>query len=124
MAISGASERVNYHVGLGYNQEKGIYVGDSRDQFSFKGSLDAQINKIISGGFTVNMAYIRNEYANDDAIELAYRLNPFCQPYSTQPDEKTDISMMPTETFRRKDTPATITTNTDKYIKTTIQATL
>ena len=88
VAISGASERVNYHVGLGYNQEKGIYVGDSRDQFSFKGSLDAQINKIISGGFTVNMAYIRNEYANDDAIELAYRLNPFCQPYSTQPDER------------------------------------
>ena len=32
--------------------------------------------------------------------------------------------MMPTETFRRKDIPATITTNTDKYIKTTIQATL
>jgi len=88
LAVSGASDKLNYHIGLGYNEEKGIYKGDKRDQFSFKGSLDAQINKVVSVGFNVNLAYIRNEYANDDAVELAYRLNPFCQPYSSEPDER------------------------------------
>lgn len=88
VAISGASDKVNYHMGLGYNSEKGIYKSDNRDQFSFKGSLDAQISKYISAGFNINLAYMRNEYANDDAIELAYRLNPYCRPYSTIPDER------------------------------------
>ena len=86
VAISGATDKTSYHFGLGYNEEKGVYRGDRRDQISFKGSVDAQINKVFSAGFNINLAYIRNEYANDDAVELAYRLNPFCRPYSTEPD--------------------------------------
>ena len=88
IAISGATDKTSYHFGLGYNEEKGIYEGDRRDQFSFKGSVDAKINKVFSAGFNVNLAYIRNSYANDDAIELAYRMNPFAQPYSRRPDER------------------------------------
>ena len=88
IAISGASDKTSYHFGLGYNQEKGIYNGDSRDQFSFKGSVDAKINKVFSAGFNINLAYIRNSYASDDAVEQAYRMNPFAQPYSRTPDER------------------------------------
>ncbi len=87
IAVSGASERLNYHLGLGYNGEKGTYVGDERDQITFKGSLDAKINDIVSAGFTANVAYIESQSANDEAVGLAYRLNPFCQPYSTTPDQ-------------------------------------
>jgi len=86
IAVSGASDKVNYHMGLGYNEEKGIYEGDKHDQFSFKGSLDAQINKYVTAGFNVNLAYIRNEYANDDAIKKAYKFNPLSRPYSTVSD--------------------------------------
>ena len=88
LAISGSSQKTSYHFGLGYNKEKGVYRGDRRDQFSFKGSVDAKLNNVFSAGFNINLSYIRNDYANDDAIELAYRMNPFMQPYSKTPDER------------------------------------
>ncbi len=88
LAVSGGSQDIHYHMGFGYNQEKGIYEGDQKDQITVKASLDAKINKYISAGFSTNMAYIKNEYANDKGVELAYRLNPFCQPYSKAPDAR------------------------------------
>ena len=48
VAISGASETANYHFGIGYNGEDGIYEGDSQKTFSFKGSVDARVNKVLS----------------------------------------------------------------------------
>ncbi len=81
LAVNGGSESINYHFGVGYNQEKGIYKGDESDRFNFKGSVDAKINKFISAGFSINGARIKNEYANDAAIQYAYRMNPFMTPY-------------------------------------------
>jgi len=81
LSVSGSSENVSYHMGIGYNQEDGIYTGDTQDRFNFKGSVDATINKYVSSGFNFNIAYIKNEYASDDAIQIAYRMNPFMQPY-------------------------------------------
>ena len=81
LSVSGGSESVNYHFGAGYNEEVGTYKGDKRDQINFKGSVDAKINKIISAGFSMNIARTKQEYANDDAIKFAYRMNPFFVPY-------------------------------------------
>lgn len=81
VAVSGSTESVNYHFGVGYNQEEGIYKGDGKEMLNFKGSVDAKINKVLSSGFTVNLAYINNKYADDSAIASAYRVNPFCIPY-------------------------------------------
>lgn len=84
VAVSGASDTANYHFGLGYNEEEGMYKGDKSSTISFKGSVDARINKVISAGFNVNAAYIRNNYANDNAIEQAYRVNPYMQAYDDE----------------------------------------
>ena len=81
IAINGATENVNYHFGVGYNQEKGLYDGDDQKRYNFKGSLDAKISKVISAGFSVNLAKTDNTYANDDAIKEAFRMNPFINPY-------------------------------------------
>lgn len=84
VAVSGSSESVNYHFGIGYNEEEGIYTGDGKNMFNFKGSVDARINKVISAGFNVNMAYIKNTYADDSSIAGAYRVNPFSIPYDEE----------------------------------------
>lgn len=84
LAVSGSGEKVNYHFGVGYDGNEGTYIGDKQDKINFKGSVDATINKVISGGFSVNMAYIKNEYANDDAIKYAYRMTPFSVPYDAE----------------------------------------
>ncbi len=84
LSISGAKEGINYHFGVGYDGNEGVYKGDKQDKLNFKGSLDAKINKVISAGFSMNMAYIDNEYANDDAVKVAYRMTPFSIPYDAE----------------------------------------
>ena len=84
LAVSGGGESINYHFGVGYNQEKGVYKGDEQNRINFKGSVDAKINKVISAGFSVNGARTKNEYANDAAIQYAYRMNPFMVPYNSE----------------------------------------
>ena len=81
ISVNGSSETVNYHFGIGYNGEIGTYKGDEKHQFNFKGSVDARVNKVISAGFTINAARTENEYANDDAVKFAYRMNPYFIPY-------------------------------------------
>ena len=84
LGVSGGSEAINYHFGVGYNKETGIYKGDGSDRINFKGSVDAKLNKVISAGFSINGARIKNEYVNDDAIQAAYRMNPYMQPYNAE----------------------------------------
>ena len=81
VSVSGAGEKVNYHFGLGYENVQGLYKGDSKGTYSFKGSVDAKLNKVISAGFNFNLAQINNSYADSDAIGQAYRVNPFMIPY-------------------------------------------
>lgn len=81
LAISGSSDTANYHFGIGVNEEEGIYRGDDSKTYTFKGSVDARVNKVISGGFNFNLAYMENSYADDGGIADAYRANPFNIPY-------------------------------------------
>ena len=81
LSVNGSTENVSYTMGLGYNQVEGVYVGDETQKFTFKGSLDADINKYVSAGFSINVARIDHDYSSDDGIASAYRLNPFAEPY-------------------------------------------
>ena len=81
ISVNGGSESVNYHFGVGYNGEEGIYKGDKSNRINFKGSVDAKINKVISAGFSMNVARSERDYANDDMIKFAYRSNPYFIPY-------------------------------------------
>jgi len=81
LSVNGSTETVNYHFGVGYNGQEGIYKGDKSKRFNFKGSVDARISKVISAGFTMNAARSIKEYANDAAVQSAYRMNPYMTPY-------------------------------------------
>lgn len=81
LAVSAGSDNINYHLGIGYHGEEGVYKGDKSNHINFKGSLDAKINKVITAGFSFNGARIKNDYANDAAIQSAYRMNPYMVPY-------------------------------------------
>lgn len=84
VAVSGAGDKVNYHFGLGYNGVEGLYKGDTQATYSFKGSVDATISKVISAGFNFNLAQINNGYADGGAIGQAYRVNPYMQAYDEE----------------------------------------
>lgn len=91
LAVSGSKEGITYHFGVGYDGNEGVYKGDKQDKLNFKGSVDAKINKVVSAGFSMNAAYIDNEYANDDAVKVAYRMTPFSIPY----DENGNVNHLP-----------------------------
>ncbi len=82
ISVAGSGENAQYHFGVGYNGEDGLYDRDTQKTISFKGSVDARINKVISAGFSFNMAQIKNTYADGDAIAQAYRVNPYMIPYT------------------------------------------
>lgn len=96
VAVSGRGEKVNYHFGFGYNLEEGVYKGDRQDRFNIKGSVDAKINKVLSAGFNINLAYTNNDYASGDAVKIAFRQVPFAQPY------KLDENGLPTDELNEK----------------------
>ena len=83
IAVSSGSENINYHLGVGYNGEEGVYKGDKSNRINFKGSLDAKINKVVSAGFSFNGARTLQDYANDAAVQSAYRMNPYMTPYNS-----------------------------------------
>ena len=84
VSVNGSSEHVAYHFGVGYNQEKGIYVGDEQRRINIKGSIDANINQYVQAGLNLNLSYMGNTYGNDDAVKFAFRMNPFMQPYNAE----------------------------------------
>ena len=81
VAVNGSSEHVAYHFGVGFNQDKGIFVGDEQKRINLKGSIDATINKYVQAGINFNLSYMGNDYTNDDAVSHAFLMNPFNQPY-------------------------------------------
>lgn len=84
IAVSGGTASVHYHLGLGYQNERGIYKNDEQNKFTFKGSVDAEINKYVSAGFSANMARISHDYASDTGVQYAFTMNPFMQAYDAE----------------------------------------
>lgn len=86
LSVNGASKTTHYHFGVGYNREEGVYKKDLQNRYNMKGSLDTQINKYLTAGFSLNLAYTENEYASDDAVKDAFRQVPFARPYDANGD--------------------------------------
>jgi len=84
LAVSGGSAAVSYHMGVGYFKEDGVYVGDSNQRYNFKGSVDGKITDWLNAGFNINFSEQNNKYANDAAIQQAFRMNPFMKPYDEE----------------------------------------
>ena len=82
VSVNGGSKYTTYNFGIGINNDKGFYKGDEATTYSFKGSMDVRINKVISAGFNLNAAYIKNGYAEDSAISHIWYMNPFMIPYT------------------------------------------
>ena len=81
LSVGGSSQDVNYHMGVGYTDETGVTMGDAMSRISFKGSVDAKVNKWMKAGFNINLSMNHRDFANDNAVQNAYRANPFMKPY-------------------------------------------
>ena len=83
LSVSGNSTNTNYHFGVGYQKEDGIYKKDGMERINLKGTVDSKINNWLNAGISFNGAYTNHTTVDDSAIQQAFRLNPFCKPYDS-----------------------------------------
>lgn len=82
ISVNGGSKQTTYNFGIGINNEKGLFKGDESTTYTFKGSMDVRVNKVISAGFNLNAALMENSYADDNGVNRAWYMNPFMIPYT------------------------------------------
>lgn len=80
--ISGSTKDVSYVVGVGYQDEKGVFVKDSYNRYNMKGSFTANLNSKWTTGFNINTAYSTQESGSDNAIISAFRMSPIVTAYT------------------------------------------
>lgn len=79
--ISGSNQDVSYVMGIGYQDEKGIFVNDQYTRYNVKGALDFKINNYWNAGFNTNLAYSEQELGSNSAIFNGFRMSPVTVPY-------------------------------------------
>jgi len=79
--VSGNSKSVSYGIGLGYQNEKGVFVNDSYARYNLKGNLKANLNSKWIAGFNINAAYSIQETGSDNAMLNAFRMSPIVAAY-------------------------------------------
>lgn len=84
ISAAGATDKVNYRVGMGYQGEENVFKGNDYERFNFKGSMDAKLSKIFEAGFSTNMSMSRTQDVCTDGIFSpyvnAFYFNPFVSP--------------------------------------------
>jgi len=98
-AVSGRSENnVAYSIGLGYQNETGNILKESIDKYSFKGSINHEINSKTSFGLNFSGSLTDQEKGSDLSMREAFRFAPYFSPYGLdgqlypQPGKMTDAS--------------------------------
>lgn len=54
LSVSGASEKLNYSMSIGYNNEKGQEIGNSSERFTTRANIGVQLHKRIRVDLSVN----------------------------------------------------------------------
>lgn len=60
VTLTGGSTGASYGLSLGYTDQEGLLRADEFDQYNFRASLDTDLSKAISAGFSTNLSYSDN----------------------------------------------------------------
>ena len=87
VSAAGATDKVNYRVGMGYQGEENVFKGNDYERFNFKGAMDAKLSKIFEAGFSINISMSRTQDVCTDGTYSpyvnAFYFNPFVSPTDT-----------------------------------------
>ncbi|MDP3945773.1 MAG: TonB-dependent receptor [Lutibacter sp.] len=87
LSISGSSENgMSYNLGLGLQKETGNIEKESLDKYTFKAGLNHKINDKFSTGVNITVAMTDEQLGSADAMQEAFRLNPFLSPWAVDLD--------------------------------------
>jgi len=92
LGVSGGTEKSNYSFGIGYIRDEAIIPGQNFTRFSFRGTLDQEIGKLLRIGFATNNNYSINMGSNLGLYGVL-SLSPLANPYNTDGTWKRTIKM-------------------------------
>lgn len=93
LSLSGGSDKTNYYVSFGYNNNTGLVKRTSYDRYNFGTKLDLKPNKRVKLGVSFDAAWqtSKGSSSNVDPFKYAYFANPYERPYNDDgtyaPDE-------------------------------------
>ncbi|WP_082204130.1 SusC/RagA family TonB-linked outer membrane protein [Dysgonomonas sp. HGC4] len=91
ISINGNNRNLAYRIGVGYQDEDGVFVNDNYKRYNIKGSVDNKINDKFSVGFSANMALTEKDFGSNNAVLNSFRTNPYFIPY----DKNGDLVLLP-----------------------------
>lgn len=91
ISINGGSKMTSYRIGLGYQDEEGIFVNDTYKRYNIKGSVDSKISDKVTVGLTTNLAMTEKDFGSKNAVLNSFRTNPYFIPY----DKEGNLVLLP-----------------------------
>ncbi len=93
ISFSGRAENgMGYNIGIGAQKEKGNLKNEALDKYNVNLGVDHKINDKFSTGMNLSFALTEQQDGSDIAMQEAFRLNPFLNPYKFN---STDLAPQP-----------------------------
>ncbi|HYG01845.1 MAG TPA: TonB-dependent receptor [Chryseosolibacter sp.] len=84
VSVAGASEKIQYYIGLGYFKQDGIIEKSNYERFTVKLNNTFHIAKGVRVGNNITVTPFKQQNTNGNVVFTAYRALPLLTPY--QPD--------------------------------------
>ncbi len=81
LSVRGASERVNYYISAGINDNKGIVVGDDFTRISLRTNVETEINDWLTFGTSTQLGFYDRDGLSAD-VGKAFDSNPLGDAYN------------------------------------------
>lgn len=87
LSISGAGEKNNYYISMGYMDHEGISVMSSLKRYNFRTNLEARPTNWLKAGLNTTLGYTEDKHPVSSLSVLnpnmaVYLLNPYYNPYN------------------------------------------
>lgn len=89
--IAGNSGKFDFNVGIGYQNEDGIYLKENLQRYNMKLSLNYKVSDKLRFGATSNISQTEVESGDADAYTFTFRMAPVFKIY----DDNGDILLQP-----------------------------
>lgn len=80
LSVSGSTEKTNYYISAGYQEEEGVIIGDDYNRISIRSKFDTNITDWLKIG--IDGTYNKNDYSGIAAnLGNAFIMPPYGYPY-------------------------------------------
>jgi len=105
--IAGNTQTVSYMAGIGYQDDKSIFINNDYTRYNLKGNLTAKLDNHWSTGFNISGAYSDLNTGGASSMVNAFRMSPVVSPYATNLDPALNqiignLAVVPAKTTENK----------------------